>query len=176
MARTAQRVSEEPSETGPVTETITYLPGQMDPPVIKWGGHTFHANTPKEITGNAKGSERDRINLQVIERARENKHFKVGSGSKARRPEKALPTTAEEYRAYAVDWIKDPAIEHADELIGRFARDRELQLACEVGADDFSYLATLFMPRLHELSRADELSEPQVASLWINHGINQLPW
>jgi predicted urease superfamily metal-dependent hydrolase len=29
------------------------------------------------------------------------------------------------------------AIEHAIELIARFARDRELQAACEVGADDF---------------------------------------
>jgi len=75
-----------------------------------------------------------------------------------------------------IDWIKDPAIEHTDQLIARFACDRELQAICEVGADDYAYLATLFMPRLHDLAKGDELTEGQVASIWINHGINQLPW
>lgn len=158
-----------------VTETITYVPGPMDPAVTKWAGHTFQANVPKEITGHPEGSERDKLNHQLIESARANKHFTVGS----RRPKpqaRELPKTAEQYRAYAVDWIKDPSIQHTEQLIARFAQDRDLQAACEVGADDYAWLATLFMPKLHELSKADELNENQVASIWINHGINQLPW
>jgi hypothetical protein len=67
-------------------------------------------------------------------------------------------------------------IEHADELIARFAKDRELQLACEVGSDDFAYLGTLFMPRLYDLAKADDLTAQQVSSLWISHGFNVLPW
>jgi len=175
MARQPRAIEESESRVEPVTETITYTPGPQDPVSIKWCGHTFQANVPKEITGNSEGSDRDKLNFHLIERARENKHFRVGSG-RSRREEKSLPKTAEEYRAYMIDWIKDPSIEHADQLIARFARDRELQVSCEVGADDYAYLSTLFMPRLHDLAKGDELTEGQVASIWINHGVNQLPW
>jgi len=175
MARQPRAIEDSAAVVEPVTETITYIPGVGDPPITKWCGHTFQANVPKEITGHAEGGERDKLNFHLIERARENKHFRVGSG-RGRREEKSMPKTAEEYRAHMIDWIKDPAIEHTDQLIARFARDRELQGSCEVGADDYAYLATLFMPRLHDLAKGDELTEGQVASIWINAGINQLPW
>lgn len=174
-ARAAKQVEGAEASSEPVTETITYMPGDGDPPTTKWCGIIFQANVPKEITGHAEGNERERLHHQLIERARDNKHFKVGSARRVSR-DAAIPKTAEEYRAYAVSWIKDPSIDHADRLVARFAKDRDLQSACEVGADDYSYLATLFMPRLHDLAKADELTENQVASLWINAGINQLPW
>lgn len=175
MAKAPKAIEGDDPISGPFTETVTYMPGPMDPSTIKWCGHTFQANVSKEITADPNGSESQKLNAHLIERARENSHFKVGN---ARRQRGAIiePKTAEEYRAYVVEWLKDPALDHADRLIARFAKDRDLQAACEVGADDYSYLATLFMPKLHELARADELSEGQVASLWLNHGINQLPW
>lgn len=176
MARQPKSSDDAAPAAEPVTETITYVPGPMDPPHVKWGGHTFQANMAKEITGHAEGSERDRLNLHVIERARENKHFVVGNARAPRRERSVLPKTAEEYKAYAIEWMKDPSIDHAAGLIARFARDRDLQAACEVGSDDFAYLGTLFMPRLHELAKADELTEGQVAQLWVNAGFNQLPW
>jgi hypothetical protein len=177
MARAPKPIEQGEAPTEPVTETITYIPGSGDPSSVKWGGHVFQANVPKEITGHLEGSEREKMNMHLIERARENKTFKVGSASaRPKRETAALPRTAEEYRAYVIDWLKDPNIEHADQLIARWARDRDLQMACEVGADDYSYIATLFMPKLHELARADELTEAQLSSVWINHGINQLPW
>jgi hypothetical protein len=131
---------------------------------------------PKEVMGHAAGNRREQLHAHLIERARDNKHFRVGTGPRVRRDLVAVPRTAEEYRGYFVEWLKDPAIQHADQLIARFAKDRELQLSCEVGSDDYSYLSTLFMPKLHDLARSDELTEQQVASLWLNHGIMQLPW
>jgi hypothetical protein len=176
MAKASKTVVETDTiEPEPVTESITYLPGPMDPPTVKWCGHTFQANVPKEITGHAAGSEREKLNAELIARARDNKHFQVGQG-RARKDAASLPKTAEQYRAYMVSWLQDPNIEHVNDLIARFARDRDLQIACEVGGDDYTYLSTLFMPRLHELARADEMSEQQVAAAWVNHGIMQLPW
>jgi hypothetical protein len=176
MARANAKVNEEMSAASePVTETITYVPGEGDPSTIKWCGIVFQANVGKEITGHAEGSERERLHHHLIESARTNKFFLVGN-ARVKRDAMGPPKTAEQYRATMIEWLKDPALDHADKLIARFARDRELQAACEVGADDFSYLSTLFMPRLHELAKADELTEGQVASLWLNHGINQLPW
>lgn len=171
----AQRNIEETATVEPVTETITYVPGEGDPSSIKWCGHTFQANMPKDITGHAEGSEREKLNMQLIERARDNKHFLVGN-ARVKRDALTEPKTAQEYRAYMVAWLKEPSLDHAEALIARFAKERELREACEVGGDDYSYLETLFMPKLHELAKADELTQGQIASLWVNHGINQLPW
>lgn len=175
MARAPKQTEEAELLIEPATETITYVPGPMDPVTAKWCGHTFHANVPKEITGRADGSERDRLNLHLIERARESKFWSVGN-AKPKREAVGMPTTAEQYRAYMVDWLKDPAIEHVEQLIARFAQDRNLRTACEVGSDDYAYLSTLFLPKLHELTHADELNQPQVAAIWISHGFNELPW
>jgi hypothetical protein len=176
MARPKRIVEDEPEMmTDPVTETITYIPQDGDRPTVTWCGNTFHANIPKDITGRESGTERERLNFHLIERARENKHFAVG-GVRKKRDAKTEPKTQMEYRAYAIEWIKDPGIQHADQLIARFAKDRELQEACEIGYDDFAYLCNFFMPRLHELAKGDELNEPQVGQLWLAHGYNVLPW
>jgi hypothetical protein len=176
MARASVKQAEEAELIPePVTEMITYLPGPLDPVQVTWGGHVFHANVPKEIRGHAAGSDREKFNLGLIESARANKTFAVGN-AKPKRDAIKDPTTAEEYRAYFVEWLKDPRIEHAEPLIERFANDRELQLACGVGTDDFEYMGTLFMPRLYQLAKADELTEQQLAAVWVRHGVNQLPW
>jgi hypothetical protein len=159
----------------PVTETITYVPGPGGPASTMWGGITFQANVPQELTGHPDGNGRERLNYHMIETAKTSKGFVLGNAKRVKSPD-ALPTTAEQYRAYLVGWLGDPSIQHVDELIARFARDRELQAACEVGTDDYSYLSTLFMPRLHQLAKMDEMNELQVATAWARQGFNVLPW
>jgi len=177
MAKAQRATAEETAEliSEPITESIVYVPLDGDRISITWCGHTFQANIPKEITGCATGTEREKLNFHLIERARENKHFVVGN-AKRKRDSHVEPKTALEYRAYAVAWMKDPEIKHAEDLIARFARDRELQASCEIGYDDFEYLGTLFNPRLSELAHGDELNAVQVSQIWINHGYNVLPW
>ena len=175
MAKPEKLIDDVDASVKPVTENITYTPGPLDPVTVKWCGHVFQANVPKEITGHTEGTEREKLNHQLIEAAKGNKHFRVGNARPKRDPME-LPKTADGYRAYMVNWLKDPAIETTDQLIARFARDRDLQIVCEVGHDDYAYLSTLFLPKLHELMRADEMTEPQVAAMWINHGVMQLPW
>lgn len=159
----------------PVTEMITYMPDPTDAPTTTWCGHTFHANVPKEIRGHVDGTSLERANMRLIEAARTNRFFRVGD-AKVEKSASALPTTAEQYRAYMVGWLSDTGIQHVDELIARFARDRELQAACEVGTDDYAYLGTLFMPRLHHLAKMDEMNDLAVASAWARAGFNVLPW
>lgn len=174
MANPNRAARNDDSASGRVTETITYVPGQGDPAAVTWGGHVFHANVPKEITGHPDGTKAEQLNHHLIERARENKTFTVG-GKARRRDVRALPQTAEEYRGYFVDWMNQE-FNSANDMIARFARDRDLQATCEVGSDDYAYLGSLFMPKLSELAKSDELTEGQVAQLWVNNGINQLPW
>jgi hypothetical protein len=166
MAKTPKTAeTEDPPTSQMVTDTITYLPGPMDPPVTKWRGHTVHANIPKTVTTHA----------EHFDNARGNKFFQVGN-EPVRRDRMKEPKTPEQYRAYLVDWLKNSGIQHARDLIARFAQDRKLQEACEVGASDYDLIATLFMPRLHELTKSDELSPEQVSAIWIDHGYNVLPW
>ncbi|EJN14751.1 hypothetical protein PMI42_01725 [Bradyrhizobium sp. YR681] len=160
-----------------VAETITYVPGQHDPSFVKWCGHTLQANVPKEIKGDPDGSSTEKLNAQMIESAKGNPHFVVGDPSKAQRsPRNKQPKDAKSYRAYFIDWLKDETFETPEELIGRFARDRELQAKCEVGPDDFALMGELFMPKLSDLAKACDMAEAQLAAVWINHGFNQLPW
>lgn len=180
MAKQPRVAGETEPASEPYTEMVTYTPGPLDPVTAKWCGHVFHANVAKEIKAHADGAERDKLNHHLVERARENKFFLVGTAkdgtAKAKRDPQAMPTTAREYVGYMVEWLKDDSIQNAEQLISRFARDRDLRATCDVGTDDYNYLATLFMPKLHELQRMDELSDAQIGSLWVSHGINQLPW
>lgn len=177
MGRAAtKQVEDQPElEVLPVMEMITYVPGQGDPAHTTWCGHTFHANVPKEIKGHAGGTEREKLNAHLIERARANPSFKVGNAKPARDAAKQ-PTTAEEYRVYFVEWMKTPSLQHAEDLVARLAKDRELQHLCGVGTDDFDFMRDLFMPKLHDLAKADELTPGQLADVWLRHGFNQLLW
>ncbi|WP_445222255.1 hypothetical protein ACKWRH_21610 [Bradyrhizobium sp. Pa8] len=159
-----------------IAEKITYVPGQHDPSHVKWGGHVFQANVPKEIKGDPDGTSTEKLNHEIIERAKGNPHFIVGDGKQPRTPREKAPTDAKGYLAYFVGWLKDETFETPEELIARFARDRELQAKCDVGPDDFARVGELFAPRLHELAKACDMSEAQVAAVWVNHGYNQLPW
>lgn len=175
MAKAARVVEDVGLIYDPVSEMVTYVPGRDDPVQVVWCGHTFVANVPKEIKGHPSGTEREKLNAGLIEAARGNKLFVVGN-AKPKRDAVKQPETSEEYRAYFVDWLKASHFDHAEELIQRFAKDRERQASCGVGTDDFEFMATLFMPRLHELARADELNEPQLAAVWVRNGYNTLPW
>lgn len=175
MAKAARIIEEPELIPDPVTEIITYVPGPMDPVHTTWCGHKFEANIPKEIKGHAAGTERERLNATLIERARDSKHFRVGNAKPRRDPAKE-PTTAEEYRQYFAEWLKLPSFEHAEDLIARFSRDREVQQVCGVGTDDYEFMGRLLTPRLHDLAKRDELTDPQLAAVWLRYGFNQLPW
>jgi hypothetical protein len=178
MAR-AQRtaaIETEQAEGSPVTETITYVPGDGDPSSVVWGGHTFKANIPKELTGHPDGNKREQLNHEMITLARDNKHFVVGGDGTRARKKAVDPETADQYRAHLAEWLKSPNIDSADVLIARFAKERDLRTLCEVGSQDYELISSLFMPRLGALAKSDELTEEQVAVLWRNHGFNELPW
>ena len=59
--RRSRRAADE-QPPAPASEQVTYLPGEHDPPSIKWHGHTFHANVPKAVT-----------KAELIEAARKNR-------------------------------------------------------------------------------------------------------
>jgi hypothetical protein len=179
MAKASRQVEQEELIPDPVVETVTYVPGPMDPVIVTWCGHKFEANVSKEIKGHAGGTDREKLNANLIESARNNRLFRIGN-EKPKRNALKDPATAEEYRIYMVEWLQAPDLNspstHAEDLIARFAKDRELQVKCGVGTDDYEYLGTLFMPKLHQLAKRDELNDTQIGSVWLRYGFNTLPW
>jgi hypothetical protein len=166
----------------PLSEQITYLPREGDPPSTRWHGHVFHANVPKTVT-----------KAELIEAARNNRFFKVGSFDPAKDSTAALsevpaddPKTSEQYRARVVAWLKrldkisaDPeqgpggALEA---MVKTWAKEQHMREACEVGSDDYSYIGSLFLPKMHQFSQAAGLNQQAVAELWARNGVFQLPF
>ncbi len=171
----SDKTDEQLSLDGSVTAELTYHPGQGDPVSVKWGGHVFHANLGKAITGNPDGTEREQLNHHVIERARENPHFSV-DGKRPRNAKITAPKTPDEYKRYFVDWLKNSSFDDAGALLDRFVKDRNMQIAAEVGPDDFAFMRDLFLPRLYDLAKADGIEEPQIAAMWAERGVNVVPW
>ncbi|XUM21063.1 hypothetical protein ACRAVF_27255 [Bradyrhizobium oligotrophicum S58] len=162
-------------DPGAVTAELTYHPGDGDPPSVKWGPHTFHANIAKAITGRDGGTERETLNHHIIQRARDNPHFSV-DGQRSKRGKIGTPKDADEYKRYFVGWLKNETFDCVDDLLDRFVRDRNLQISAELAPEDFAWMRDLFNPRLHDLAKADGITEPQIAAAWAARGVNVLPW
>jgi len=47
---------------------------------------------------------------------------------------------------------------------------------CEVGRDDIDWLGRLFEPKLHHMRIEEQLSELDVAGVFVKHGILEIPW
>jgi hypothetical protein len=140
---------------------ITFCPEEGGSSSTTWRGIVFKAHIPVMIKDQT-----------MIDAAKGNRFFSVGD--EIVRTPNAAPKTRDEYRNHVVAWLKE--VLTTDDLAHRWARDRNLRTSCEVGSDDLNYLGTLIDPKLRDLQRADGLSDPQVATLFIQVGILDLPW
>ena len=132
-----------------MTEQITYLPGEEDPPKVLWNGITFYANMPRAVS-----------DPRMIEQARANPFFHVGAfdpdkHSVKLRAQTKEPKTPEQYRAHAVAWLNK--VESVADLDARWAREEVLRIQCGVGADDLDFLSHLFRPKRGELEKRDKI-------------------
>jgi hypothetical protein len=143
-------------------EDVTYVPGADDPTICKWQGREFKANVPMRVRD--KG---------LIESARTNRFFRVGDQG----PEPGdndPPKNATQYRAHVVAWMKE--VNTVDDLVVKWSADRDLRRACEVGHDDIDWLGRLFEPKLRHMRIEEQLSELDVAGVFVKHGILEIPW
>lgn len=146
-------------------QQLTYVPSEGDPHSVTWRKRTFAANVPVVVD-----------DLDMIEAARGNSRFIVGDFKAGMMPPKVneIPTSPTGYRLHVMQWMRD--VVSVDQLVEQWGKDRALRGACDVGADDISYLGTLLDPKMRELQRRDGLSDQQLASVWIKHGFLEIPW
>lgn len=163
------------AEPETVAEQVTYLAGDGDPPSTKWHGIVFRANVPKMVT-----------KPLLIEQARGNRFFKVGKfdADKDQAPLPGFagdPKTSAEYRSHIIGWVnklggQHPQPEDIEEMIKTFVAEARMREMCEVGSDDYSFIGSIFLPKMHELARAAGLNDDQLAKAWARYGLFQLPF
>lgn len=141
---------------------VTYKPRDGDPASVVWCGVKFEANLPKETN-----------QPEIVALAGSNPWFvcegkdidaKAQVAKTAPKVAKA-PKTPEEYRAYAIEWLKaaqpDPEIAAKDadraslacakSIETRYAAEEPLREKCGWGTDDDALLQTIFYPKLATL-------------------------
>ena len=146
----------------PSGKDITYLPSPGDLLETKWRGVVFKAGTPVRVT-----------DLEMIEKARANPFFRIGSEPLPIKPN-APPVTAAGYRSHLVAWLGE--VRTLEGLVSRWVADRNLRASCEVGSDDTDVLGPLLDQKAQFLAAQDGLNAQRVAQVWIAHGIFELPW
>lgn len=146
-------------------EDVTYLPVAGDPASVTWRGHLFKANVPKRI-----------VDPEHIDAVRGNKFFRVGKADPDdpdHNPNDP-PSTAMEYRAHVVAWLKTS--DTVEGVVKHWADDRQVRNACNIGEDDIRWLGTLAGPKLMEFKRREGMNEQNYAQMWIKYGFTEIPW
>lgn len=135
---------------------ITYIPrDQGDPADTLWNRHRFRANVPVTVRDVVGGLTA----LEMVELAKNNPHFSV-EGFEQAKGTPTVPETSEQYKSYAVGWIR--LTNSSRELGSRWRQEEDLRVICGCGEDDVEYLQTIFKPRMALLKDQEALQQSAV--------------
>jgi hypothetical protein len=135
---------------------ITYAPvSESAPYETIWNKHRFRANIPTAVRDVVGGNTA----AQMIESAKTNPDFMVEGFPRAI-PRALDPETPEQYKTYAVGWIRHSI--NSVELMRRWKNERDLREECGVGTDDEEYLHSILNPRHSLLKESEKLQAAAV--------------
>jgi hypothetical protein len=135
---------------------VTYTPIHPgDPADTLWNRHRFRANIPTAVQ-DVKGGL---TAVEMIELAKGNPHFIV-DGFEQAEGTPATPETPEQYKLYAVGWIRTANISR--EMSSRWRSEDDLRVQCGVGDDDLEYIQTIYKSRLSVLKESEALAQSAV--------------
>lgn len=136
--------------------SITYIPqNDGDPSNTLWNRHRFRANVPvivKDVKGGLTA-------LEMVDLAKGNPHFAV-EGFEQARGTPSVPETPEQYRSYAIGWIRIST--SSREMASRWRSEDDLRIQCGCGDDDLEYIQSIYRPRLAILKESEALAQSAV--------------
>jgi hypothetical protein len=160
---------------------ITYLPKDGDGLKTVFHGHKFEANKPIEVSHallirqasknswfKVEGATAEQLadptevpEAAPADKAKAAPHQNVKSAKddgdkkpKVYDPNTDLPTTSEQYRGFALAWIK--TVDESEAMDLRWKEEEELRQKCGWGSDDEEYLATFFNQKRTEMVAAEQ--------------------
>lgn len=151
-AQLAERALAETSSLPRITYTPLH-PG--DPADTLWNRHRFRANVPvkvQDVTGGLTA-------VQMVEAARGNPWFAV-EGEEQAKTTPVIPETPEQYRSFAIAWIRT-AVE-SKEMARRWRSEDDLRVQCGCGDDDVEYIQTIYKSRHAVLRESEQLAQSAV--------------
>lgn len=156
MGRPSNAVLAERAANAAALPKITYVPiNPGDPSDTLWNRHRFRANVPTAVQDVKGGLTAD----EMIELAKGNPHFIV-DGFEQAEGTPAIPETPEQYKQYAVGWIRTSNI--SVEMMRKWRSEDDLRVQCGVGDDDLDYIQTIYKARLSVLKEAEALAQTAV--------------
>jgi len=162
-------------------ESITYVPSDGDPNSTKMHGITFHANVPKQLSGDHP----------LVAKLKEfpNRFFHVGTfdigkhSSEAKKGDNPDPTDGPSYRAHVLRWfmaLDGNSASSFENFVARWASEEPVRKIAEgadanaLGTDDYLWLGDVIRPRLADMQKAAGLNDEAAAQVWMQHGVLQL--
>jgi hypothetical protein len=136
--------------------TITYTtihPG--DPADTLWNRHRFRANIPVKVRDVPQGLTA----MQMVEAARNNPWFIV-EGEEQAKATPITPETPEQYRSYAIGWIRTSVT--VREMESRWRSEDDLRIQCGVSDQELADINGVRKNRLDIMKQAEALAQSAV--------------
>ena len=148
---------------------VAYIPGDGDPNKVVWNGVEFRANVAIELPstktvrvsvrkeyqtpeGDLRSRSVDQF-IPMIELAKGNPSFSVDGVQSARRMGSArLPVDNDQYRGYALAWIRDAT--SLSQLTQRWDAEESLRDRCGCDTKDIQWLRPFLEARREEVREA----------------------
>jgi hypothetical protein len=135
---------------------ITYIPIHPgDPADTLWNRHRFRANVPVQVRDVPQGLTA----VQMVEAARGNPWFAV-EGEEQARAIPITPETPEQYRSYAIGWIRTAVT--VREIESRWRNEEDLRVQCGVSDSEMADILGVKKNRLDIMKQAEALAQSAV--------------
>ncbi len=136
--------------------TITYTPIHPgDPADTLWNRHRFRANIPVRVRDVPQGLSAK----QMIDAALNNPWFSV-EGEEQAKATPSIPETPEQYRSYAIGWIRTAVT--VREIESRWRSEEDLRIQCGVGDGELADIQGVRKNRLDIMKQAEALAQSAV--------------
>jgi hypothetical protein len=155
MGRPSNAALAERARAGEIP-TITYTPIHPgDPADTLWNRHRFRANIPvivQDVKGGLTAKE-------MVEAAKGNPWFVV-EGEEQAKAIPSVPETPDQYRSYAIGWIRTSVTSR--EMASRWRAEEDLRIQCGVSDEELVDIQAVYKNRSDIMKQAEALAQSAV--------------
>lgn len=135
---------------------ITYTPlHDGDPHSTLWNRHRFRSNVPVKVRDVPQGLTA----VQMVEAAKGNPWFKV-DGEEQAQATPITPETPEQYRSYAIGWIRTATT--SQEMSARWRAEDGLRIDCGVSDTEMADIQAVYKNRSDIMKQSESLAKSAV--------------
>lgn len=156
MGRPSNAALAERAAAGEQLPQITYIPIHPgDPADTLWNRHRFRANVPVSVRDVPQGLTAK----EMVDAARGNPWFKV-DGEEQATTVPIIPETPEQYRSFAIGWIRTST--NSKEMGARWRAEDDLRVQCGVSEHELADIQAVYKNRLDIMKQQEALAQSAI--------------